>query len=65
MKMPTEKANQVHNSIKRFAIASFQLGNTLHENFSEQALDEALSIIEEASAKTEALNKKLKGEKIE
>ncbi len=65
MKIPAEKANQVHNSIKRFAIASFHLGNTLRENYSEQALNEALSILEEASAKTDTLTKKLKGEKIE
>ncbi len=65
MKLPPEKAKEVHNALKRFAIASFNLGVGLRENFSEQILDEALNILEEASAKTEALNNKLKGEKIE
>ena len=65
MKMPPEKASEVRKALKRFAIASYNLGSTLRESFSEQALNEALSILEEASAKTEALNKKLKGEKVE
>jgi DNA-binding PadR family transcriptional regulator len=65
MKLPPEKADEVRNTLKRFAIASFHLGVGLRENFSEQILNEALSILEEASAKTEALNKKLKGEKVE
>jgi hypothetical protein len=37
------------------------VGNMLQENFSEQALNEALNAVNEVSRKLEELNKKLKG----
>jgi DNA-binding PadR family transcriptional regulator len=62
MKMPPEKTVEIRNSIRRLAIAFFQLGNTLQEKFSEQALNEALSVVDEMSRKLEEINKKLKGD---
>jgi DNA-binding PadR family transcriptional regulator len=62
MKIPPEKTAQIRLSMKRLGIASFKLGNTLRENFSEQAIDEALTILNEASKKLEEINSKLKGE---
>ena len=65
MKIPPEKTVEIRNSIRRVAIAFFQLGNTLQEKFSEQALNEALSAVNEASRKLEEINKKLKGDQHE
>jgi DNA-binding PadR family transcriptional regulator len=65
MKIPPEKTVEIRNSIRRVAMAFFQLGNTLQEKFSEQALNEAINAVDEASRKLEEINKKLKGEKHE
>ncbi len=62
MKVPPEKTVEIRNSVKRLAIAFFQLGNILQEKFSEQALDEALSVVNEMSKKLEEMTKKLKGD---
>ena len=61
MKIPPEKTAEIRKSIRRLAISFFQLGSTLQEKFSEQALDEALSVVDEASRKFEEINKKIKG----
>jgi DNA-binding PadR family transcriptional regulator len=65
MKIPPEKTVEIRNSIRRVAIAFFQLGNTLQEKFSEQALNEAINAVNEASRKLEEINKKLKGDQHE
>jgi DNA-binding PadR family transcriptional regulator len=46
-------------------IAFFHLGSTLQENFSDKVLDEALSVVDEASRKFEEINTKFTGEKHE
>ena len=61
MKIPPEKTAEIRKSIKRLATSFFQLGSTLQEKFSEQALDEALSVVDEASRKFEEIDKKIKG----
>ena len=61
MKIPPEKTAEIRKSIRRLAISFFQLGSTLQEKFSEQALDEALSVVDEASRKFEEIDKKIKG----
>ena len=63
MKIPPEKTVKIRNSMRRLAITFFQLGSTLQEKFSEQALDEALGAVDETSKKLEDINKKLKGDK--
>jgi DNA-binding PadR family transcriptional regulator len=65
MKIPPEKTDEIRESIKQLAITFFKLGNALQEEFSEEALDEALSVVNEASRKFEEIYKKLKGEKHE
>jgi DNA-binding PadR family transcriptional regulator len=65
MRIPPEKTVEIRNSIRRLAISFFHLGTTLQEKFSGQALNEALSAVDEASRKLEEINKKLKGEKHE
>jgi DNA-binding PadR family transcriptional regulator len=65
MKIPSEKTAEIRKSIRRLAIAFFQLGSTLQEDFSEKALNETLSAVNETSKKLEEINNKLKGEKNE
>lgn len=62
MKMPPEKCGEIRDSMRKLAIAFFQVGNTLQEKMSEQALNEALKVLDEIIRKIEALNEKLKGE---
>ena len=64
-KVPPEKTADLRESIKRLVIVFFQLGGTLQENFSEQALDEIVKILEESASKLGELDQKIKGEKRE
>jgi len=64
-KIPPEKATEIHNSLKRLAISFFHLGAVLQENFSEQAVNESLSAVNEASRKLEEITKKIKGDQNE
>jgi DNA-binding PadR family transcriptional regulator len=63
MKIPPEKTAEIRKSMKQLAITFFKLGSALQEDFSEEALNEALSVVDEASRKFEEISKKLKGEK--
>ena len=63
MKIPPKKTREIRDSMKRLAMAMFQVGNTLRDRYSEQTLDDALTIVNETSKKLEAINKKLKSEK--
>jgi len=65
MKMPQEKIVEIRNSMKRLALAFFNLGKTLKEDYSAKALNESLSAVDAASEKLEKINKKLKGVKYE
>ncbi|MCW4030566.1 MAG: PadR family transcriptional regulator [Candidatus Bathyarchaeota archaeon] len=60
--VPEEKTCQIRTSLKRLMVASMAIGKTLRENYSEKTLDEALKVLDEASAKLEEMNKHLKGE---
>jgi DNA-binding PadR family transcriptional regulator len=64
-KIPIEKNRDIRISMKRFAVALFHLGSTLQDNYSEDAVNEALRAVEEATGKLEEINQKLKGEKNE
>ena len=66
-KIPPEKNVDIRNAMRKLAISFFQLGSTLQEKFSEEALDDALKVVNETSEKFEEINKKLqeKGEKHE
>jgi DNA-binding PadR family transcriptional regulator len=63
IKIPPEKIGEIRNSMKRLAMAMFQMSNKLRENYSEQALNDALHVVDEASKKLGQINEKLKGEK--
>ena len=65
MKIPPEKTDEIRKSMKQLAITFFKLGSALQENFSEEALNEALSVVDEASKKFDEISKKLKSEKHE
>ena len=65
VKIPPEKAAKIRNSLRQFAIIFFKLSNALQENFSEEALNDALSVVNEASKKFEEITQKLKGKKHE
>jgi DNA-binding PadR family transcriptional regulator len=62
MKVPPEKTAEIHRSLKRLAIAFFQFGSAIQENYSDASLDESLKIINDMAQKFEDLNKKLKRE---
>lgn len=62
-KIPPEKLRQIRDSMRQLAKSMFQVGKTLRENYSEEALNEALQVIDETSRKFEDINKKVKGEK--
>ena len=61
-KIPREKTTQIRASMKRLLVASMSLAKTLKNKYSEKALDEALSVLDEASSKLQKLNDTLKGE---
>jgi DNA-binding PadR family transcriptional regulator len=61
-KVPPEKAAKIHDTIRHAGTAMFKLSLALQENFSEQALDEAIKAVEEAAEKLEEVTKKIKGE---
>ena len=64
MKIPPEKLVEIRGSMKRLAKAMFQVGNTLREKYSEQALNDALRVVDETAKKLEEIHKQLKGEKL-
>jgi DNA-binding PadR family transcriptional regulator len=61
-KIPREKTTQIRASMKRLLVTSMSLAKTLKNKYSEKALDEALSVLDEASSKLQKLNDTLKGE---
>ena len=62
-KMSPEKIGEIRASMKRLAMAMFQIGNNLRDNYSEERLSEALGVIDEASKKLGEIAGKVKGEK--
>jgi len=63
MKIQPEKTAEIFKSVKKLNISFFQLSSALQDNFSEEALNEALNVVDEASRKFEEITTKLKGEK--
>jgi DNA-binding PadR family transcriptional regulator len=61
--IPSEKMHEIRDTMRNFAKAMFQMGNSLRDSYSEQSLNEALRVVDEASKKLEEINQKLKGEK--
>jgi len=65
MKISPEKRAEIRDSIRNLAIAFFELGSALQENFSEQAIDEANQVLNESARKLNEIKNKIKGEKHE
>lgn len=64
-RMPPEKSVEIYGAIRKLAIALFKVGSTLQEKFSEQVLNESLSIVNETSRKLEEIYEKLRCEQHE
>jgi DNA-binding PadR family transcriptional regulator len=62
MKMPPEKSAEIRDTMKRAGKAMIALSSALQENFSGQAVNEAIAAINEASGKLEEITRKLEGE---
>jgi len=59
MRIPPEEAKEVREAFRRLFKAFFSLGMSLEEKFSEQALNEALEILNETAKRLEEINKRL------
>jgi DNA-binding PadR family transcriptional regulator len=65
MLISPEKKVEIRDSIRKLAIAFFELSNSLQEHFFENAVDEARQVLDEATRKFNEINSRLKGEKSE
>jgi DNA-binding PadR family transcriptional regulator len=61
--VPEEKSNQIRSSMRHLFVSSIKLGKSLRENYSEKELDDALKVLDEASAKLDEIRNRVKGEK--
>jgi len=64
-KLSSENRIEIHNSIRKMAIAFFQLGTLLQDKFSEQAINEAKEVLDEATRRFTEITSRLKGEEVE
>jgi uncharacterized FlaG/YvyC family protein len=62
-RIPPEKTVEVRDSMRRLVSAFFELGASLEEKFSEEALNDARKVLEETAEKLEEIDKKLKVQK--
>jgi DNA-binding PadR family transcriptional regulator len=65
MKISPGQKGEIRDSVRELAISFFELGSTLQEHFSEEAIDEVKQVLDEATRKFNEINDKLKGEKSE
>ena len=63
--IPPEKTVGLRRSMHKVVTAFFELGSTLEEKFSEQAIENVQKILNETAEKLEELNKKLEGKQDE
>lgn len=59
-RIPPEKTVKLRKSMRRIFVAFFELGSSLEEHFSEQAIEDVQKILNETAEKLDELNKKLK-----
>ena len=59
--LPSEKTAELRHSVRKLAGAFIELGISLEENFSKQAIEEAQKALEETAEKLDKINQKLKG----
>jgi len=60
-RIPPEKTVEVRESIHRLISAFFELGRSLEEKFSKEALEQARKVLDETAEKLEEINRKLRG----
>lgn len=65
IKISPEKKIQIHDSVRKLAIAFFKLGTRLQENFSEQAIDDVNRVLDEATRKLNEINEMVRSDKFE
>jgi DNA-binding PadR family transcriptional regulator len=58
-KIPPEKTVELRETMLRLISAFFELGGSLEEKFSEEALDQARKVLDETAEKLEDINRKL------
>lgn len=64
-KIPPERVREIRQTMGRLARAFFKLGVELTDEFSEQAVDEALEAVNQASAKLEEISNQFEAKKHE
>jgi DNA-binding PadR family transcriptional regulator len=64
-RIPPEKTVELRRSIHRVFSSFFELGGTLEQKFSDQAIEDVQKILNETAVKLEELNKKMKGKQDE
>jgi DNA-binding PadR family transcriptional regulator len=64
-RIPPEKTAEVRETMRRLISAFFDLGGNLKQKFSEEALEEALKVLDETAEKLESINQKLRRSKDE
>jgi DNA-binding PadR family transcriptional regulator len=62
--VPKEKVDQLRATTKKLFFSSMKLGRNLRENYSEEELDEALKVLEEASRKLDEITEKIKAKEV-
>lgn len=64
-RIPPEKTVEVRETMRRMISAFFELGGSLEEKFSKEALEQACKVLDETAEKLEDINRKLRGSKDE
>ncbi|MCS7113931.1 MAG: PadR family transcriptional regulator [Nitrososphaerota archaeon] len=64
LRIPSKEARELRVAMSRFIDAFLSLGISLERKFSEQALKEALTILNETAQKLEEINEKLRSKSI-
>jgi DNA-binding PadR family transcriptional regulator len=65
MKISPEKKTEIRDSVRNLAIAFFELGSSLQKHFSEQAINQAKQVLDEATRKFTEINNEIKSGKDE
>ncbi len=58
-KIPPEKTVEIRETMRRLMSAFFEIGGSLEEKFSEEALNQACKVLDETAEKLEDINRKL------
>jgi DNA-binding PadR family transcriptional regulator len=61
VKLPLERIEEIRESFRRLFKALFNLGLALEESFNEQALKDALAVLNESAQRLEEIERKLRG----